>query len=217
MGDGCASRTGAGNRIFKVEVIDIDFLEAVANAIYELFAYKPEIRMARKAKGNWQATYSILYCSSSFCDWLLDVTKNKTVIPDDILNGSQDLIKHFLVGLMDSEGCVSIRKAKDGSVNNHAVVRFLVMSDWCHDVRDLFQRMGTFPSRVYTRKDGALWFYIDTLMYFRKGFWFNIRRLQEKMMEGAQGTRIVHRGPRKKAAQEFRAAWKASRQESLRS
>ena len=184
MGDGYAYLRDERYGYFELEVTDIDFLMEVSKCLNNIFNTKTTIKLVKNAKGNQKAKYHIRLCSSEFACWLVEITKKKSVIPDEILNATHSYQRQFLQGLMDSEAYMGERKYnKDGTVRRAPQLYFSVKSNWLIDIKQMFENLGISTSKIH-QSAGQGRFRIDYKKYLDIGF--NIQRKQEKLEEAVK-------------------------------
>lgn len=81
--------------------------------------------------------------SVQFCNWLLEVTKNKTIVP--IPNEKCDITKSFLEGYLEAEGWVAISKKVYNSrqgIHHRFHMGFAGTDLWVDYIADLLCKQG---------------------------------------------------------------------------
>jgi len=139
----------------------------------------------QKTSGGNQL-YRIVVYGMNFMDYLIKVTNNKHKVPDEIMNGSKEIKKAFLQGLMDSEGCISKRKIKRRKACSFQLT-FGISSLLCYDIQKLFSELGikTGKMTITKFKNGkykiAYRFSINLFDYYKSGMGFSIGWKQERL------------------------------------
>jgi len=131
MGDGSVD-TCNGEYAFEHGSNDVDFLQETQKRIYNVIGVTPAVSPDGTYKGKKGVTkrYSCSLDSKDFCTWVLKITERKTIVPNDVINASEEIRKDFLGALFTCEGTMGTSAT------------FGVTNSWCECVRDLFLGIG---------------------------------------------------------------------------
>ena len=123
-----------------------------------------------------------MICSKELVNYVLDLTKNKTKIPD-IIYKNRNNKKYFIIGLMDSDGWITKVNAKDGYIRYR--VGFKNKFDFTNKIRRLFLHFNVKVGKLREvenyrkkKKTFAYTFSINTFDYC-KNIGFGIKRKQK--------------------------------------
>lgn len=111
MSDGCVFK---GNGL-KLQMSDRDVIEWVADKI----GYKREIK---KTETGFKPSYTIVFCNQEIADIFLryGITERKSLTAD-FPAISDELLPHFIRGIFDGDGSVSVGKRKDTGASYQTV------------------------------------------------------------------------------------------------
>lgn len=190
LGDGYYgknSREGANAKYKYVMLksVDSDFLDKFVKTIEVLTGKKYAIyQTVDKANKNRKPLHICRCYSPELVNETVFLTRNKTEIPNFVIDGDCEDKKQLIQGLMDSEGYItfSLNPLKQSSIS----LWFANTSDWSKDFWYLVQSIGINVSKLYLRKmkDGRKnvhYFKIDILDYVNSGLSFNIKRKSERL------------------------------------
>lgn len=106
MGDGYAKHG------LCFHLVDMEFLIKLKKIMQTLFKENLTIRLSnhKNKKKTWNQAYKLKIFSKNIADYLMESTKNKTIVPIWINN--RRLILNFLSGFIDAEG----HTYKDGAI-----------------------------------------------------------------------------------------------------
>lgn len=167
--DGWISTHGYMRRV-NLKVIDRDFAEAFADACEDLvgtrYSVIPRPPPSPRSKPQWlvQATNKRLY------DWVLEETEAKTKVPTRIFDEPREIQRHFLAGVLDGDGWVTIAPQratrKDGSRGFYVQVGIASTSPWLHELKRLTDMMEL-PSKGprLIKRNNPNWAPIYRLLY----------------------------------------------------
>jgi len=182
MGDGCVT-TQDGKRIFRLNAIDADFVQATKRALEE-FTDRPVWVGLQPVKGG-RPQYQLRCGDSGICDKMVEATNGKQHLPIGWESWSADAKKQFIIGLMDSEGFVA---AKTGTnTGRRFYMGFKSCGDWIRDFVRLIQSVGIEVGKVSDcppYKDGyktPTRFHIKMRSWVKEGMRFNIDRKQSRV------------------------------------
>ena len=174
LGDGCLYY---GKNVYQFSVVseDLDLCEKCQSICLSLFNKSGTIKPIYK--NNHLSYYKLVVCSKKIVDYLHDLTKGKTILPeiDDL-----DLIR----GLMDTDGWISEVHAKDGYIRYR--VGFKNIAHWTPYFHALLQKNGVKVGKLsyravyrYKKRNQDVYvFSINTKDYCNK-VGFGIHRKQE--------------------------------------
>ena len=206
LGDGCILQDKRWVNIgykFQLVCIDYDFIEKVQQSINILLEKLPNIKtvnMTTKGKENRKQQYKMVI-SNIFWKTFVDDTCNKKIIPEYVWNWDKELIKQFIIGIMDSEGYCAKCKKYTGTIYSYQLGIGMAES-YTWDIWRLFQKIGTETTqpqlmlqKVKMRKDGTphkdcFRWQIKIPSFDSSGLYFNIKRKQERVEEYLHKKRI---------------------------
>ena len=172
---------------FGVSSIDKDFIDKIDRSLQTFVPDNVPIHrycnMGDETSTGNQIHRLGVY-NMNLAEYLNKVTDNKHKIPDDIMNGSYEIKKEFLRGMMDSEGWITKKKRKNGYVFQ---ISFGVTSLWCYDVKKLFGDldMKTGKMHIYKFENKKLKdqyvFSINLFDYYNYGMGFSIGWKQARL------------------------------------
>lgn len=191
LGDGFYSKNKKGNYEYvMLKTIDKDFAEKFQEVVENIIGKKYSVYSCKPSKPKEKPFYICKCYASELVKESMELTKNKTEIPNFVKDGDSEIKKSFLQGIMDSEGWVSFTASSLGRWN--ASISFGVTSSWSKDAWYMFRELGIGVSKFYRRnfrkenRKDLLWFTIDILDYVNSGLTFNIRRKRERLEYIAQ-------------------------------
>ncbi len=185
LGDGCVTQSGrTKNLAFRLNTIDMDFAVAVKEALCQL-----------TGKNVWIGTYPVKKSSkpnnglgcvcTDFCNHLVEITKNKTIIPDLVTRWPNDIKKEFIIGLMDSEGYVAEDKRVE--TNRRYFMGYKSCDPWIYDLVNIMHSVGIKTNKLREEKPRKPWYKIPRVFTIKiqswvdAGMYFNIRRKQKRV------------------------------------
>ena len=120
LGDGYITSTRA-SKWFGLQSIDLDFAKTIVDyAADDVCATTPPTVINRVIRNKPRVFYQARINCTDFCDWLLKITKDKTIVPDCIPLANCEITKNFCEGFLDSEGWIAMSKQPRQQNGNHA-------------------------------------------------------------------------------------------------
>lgn len=184
LGDGCVThQTNRLTKVFKMNTIDYDFATTVQNNISEL-GYKCSINKYFNIKYTQGFIYHLgAYSCKDLCNQLVEDTKSKTIIPKYVFEWNIELKKHFIAGLMDSDGFMSHNRNR-----NSYIMGYKKTSAWVPDFYRLITSIGILCSGIrkdyYNKNDKtkfAWLFNIKIKSWIKNNMFFNISRKNDRV------------------------------------
>lgn len=178
--------------MLMLKVCDYDFIDAWKNAIKEITGFDYKISKHNPGVNSHGKRQQFKLRVS--LRWLVDeaenITKHKTEIPLSVLNGSLDVKKSFITGLMDSEGWINFCLS-GGVGQNDMTLGFACGDPWFEDFYHMVQSLGVKTSKIYKRppvkkkngEDGKILhlFRMDIPSYINAGLGFSIKRKADRL------------------------------------
>lgn len=208
LGDGCVTTTGTEKTpVFRLNTIDADFAEAVADALERLTGVKPNINRRSVKRGS--DNYAISRVCRPLTGTLVADTSGKLEIPSYVFSWGKGLKLAFIAGLMDSEGFVGANK---NPTNRRYYMGFKCTSEWVPDFIRILNSVGIKTGKIgyeAPRKPGyraPIRFTIKMQSWIDAGGYFNIQRKQRRVLEWAESGPYERRaiGPRKSTSETTR-------------
>lgn len=207
LGDGCVTKYCVSKPLtFKVNTIDTDFADKISKELSSLC--NTIIHRSQQTDKRWSKN-SVLYqvgCpDQELCLKLRKDTNSKSVIPKYVSGWGNELIKEFVVGLMDSEGYVKGRKTiniENGSTqltNRMFNMGFKSCDTWFFDFMKIVNLLGLKTGKVTVDKpykDGyktPQCFSIKMQSWVDSGMRFNIDRKNRRVDEWNSSPAYAHR------------------------
>lgn len=183
-----AKESGKGPMLM-MKVADYDFIKRWRDCITDITGFEYAISKSSPSGFGKRMMYKVR-CSKR---WLVDKAENETnhksKIPDSVRNGSDEVKKECLIGLMDSEGWINMYLSSLSMCD--ITLGFACADDFFGDVYRMFAELGIKTSKVYKRKpvrkkDGTLakpirLFRIDIHDYINAGMGFSIKRKADRL------------------------------------
>lgn len=165
-------------RVIVMLVKDRDFVEAVAEACFEMTGHRYLVATVLKTDPRpdlWrlQMTHSRLH------DWVFDVTHDRTRIPEAMQKAPKEVQRQFLAGVMDGDGWVSLVKKFDKpgrSISSFTQIGVATTKPWIDDLARLCARLELpthgpdVMKRTGQRVDGSPYLPIRHLRFKAKEF-----------------------------------------------
>lgn len=191
LGDGSVSFAPQhGNYFFSLNAIDKEFVERVAISLEEYFGKKPSVFLD-KTGGGWEKRgtrplWKTVAYGKNKCQYLRDITHDKTVIPKCVWESSRDKQRAFISGVMDSEGYVGRHHNREtGRVQ---YLMGIASTDvWLEDFIRLLEEHGVKCGKRYKEKQVKPWhkpkfrYKINTMSWIKSGCKFTIIRKNERL------------------------------------
>jgi hypothetical protein len=186
LGDGCVDLTKKGWLRFRLNAIDVDFIEATKLALVAVVDRKvwtggPYTDQRSRANRRF---YSLWCGHQPLCETLIDVTANKTRLPAFVFDWPRERQLALIAGLMDSEGFVA---ANSNPTNRRFYMGFKCCDPWVLEFARLLETVGIRIGKVATeepRKPGykaPTRFHIKMQSWVDAGGYFNISRKQRRV------------------------------------
>lgn len=182
--------------LIQFENIDRDFFDNINECLEKIVGRKSSVYEKQPRGISKRVSYFLRTQNKSLFLYLSEKTSWKNLIPDIIMNCSdREIIKHFVAGLMDTDGFIT--KAIDSRKNvlqTEKVGRGWQMTmgigatnSWIFQLKDLMIRWGIGISNFrneglkgYGNKD-MFYFTINKKSFIEKGFFFKIKRKQDRL------------------------------------
>ena len=163
---------------FQIGACDLDYVEKVKNCFNELFGdVKTKILFRNPYGGGKKPVYHWHYTNRDFCEWLVNKTHERKIVPQEILD-DHELGMQMLQGYMDGDG--SIRIQVNFSVDFRGTNK-----DAIEGIAGLFKRTGMRIGKrleYKTKKGTPLFGYsLNVQSFASSNFRFNIARKQERL------------------------------------
>lgn len=184
LGDGFFGKNKNGTHAYlMLKSVDKDFVVKFKETVSAITGKEYSIYTRDPKKKNWNVLHICKCYDPELVAEFKDMTRNKTVVPNSILDGEENTQIAFLQGLMDSEGWISVqlRPMKQSQIT----LAFANTSSWTKDVWHLFRKLGIEVSKLYRsskpNKKELYWFKINIVDYLKKGLSFNIERKRNRL------------------------------------
>ena len=128
LGDGCAY-IGKSSYQFSITSEDKDLCEICNNICLSLFSKSGRI----KKVNNY---YQLIICSKKIVEFLVNSTKNKTTIPEDVYDSKENMIS-FIQGIMDTDGWICRVNPSDGYVRYRTGFKNIAL--WSKNIYDILE------------------------------------------------------------------------------
>jgi hypothetical protein len=186
LGDGSLSYAGNVERAtFRLSAVDLDFVEATADAVGVVTGKRPAINVYPEKRGR--DVNAITRRDQALASRLLEETEAKQRLPLGMIQKwPRDWQMAVVAGLMDSEGFVA---ANSNKTNRRYYMGFKCTAPWVPDFIVLLQSLGIRIGKIQTeapRKEGYLAptrFTIKMQSWIDAGGYFNIARKQRRVEE----------------------------------
>lgn len=191
LGDGFYGKAGWSNKAngrkyayVMLKAIDWDFVNNFREKVKKITGKSYSIYKSNPKKKNRNILYICKCYSPKIVEESARLTKNKTEIPNFIMDSEPEIQKQFLQGLMDSEGYVTM--SLSSLKQWHVGIYFANTSAFTKDVWHMFHNVGISTSKLSIRKmkddrKDVFWFKIDILDYVEAGMTFNIKRKRDRL------------------------------------
>jgi hypothetical protein len=131
LGDGCTYNS-KGSYQFSITSEDKDLCDICNNICLSLFSKSGRI----KKVNNY---YQLVICSKKIVEILIDLTKNKTIIPKIIYKDKENMTG-FIQGVMDTDGWICKVNPSDGYIRYR--VGFKNTAIWTKDVYNILKQLN---------------------------------------------------------------------------
>jgi hypothetical protein len=188
--DGCINKHSGGYLRFCFGCIDKDFAEKVAKHLEIIL--KKEVRVLEQNRGNKrQLMYNVYTNCTDFCEWVLEITKFKTLIPKDIYS-SIPIIKHnFISGFLDGDGYIGKNKVKNFTTFRYQIGYCSTDLNFCNQFNELVSSVGV---QIRSKKQSIVGSYenstipvhhfrFNVISFLRSGCNFTIKRKEIRLLE----------------------------------
>ena len=148
FGDGWISKNN-----FGLKVCDIEFLEKWRRCCLIVLGRAGNISThthIEEHQKNWRPSFTSSVRDVNFCDYVLELTKSKTIIPDIVKQASKECKLEFCAGFFDSEGMIAARY--DGTKAAHYSATVYNTQIFIYDIRQLFLDIDLLPKKVNIEK-----------------------------------------------------------------
>lgn len=192
LGDGFYGKPSPprGSAYVMLKSIDRDFVERWQAVLEEITGRQYAIGTLKPAAKNRRPLHFAKCYNKELVEESIEVTRDKTVVPNGILMADALVKKSFIQGLMDSEAWITAKLQSLGACT--VQMTFGVTDPWIRDVHTMFGELGIGVSRIYTRKfkddpkylkprKNLMYFNIDILEYVDAGLGFNIKRKSDRL------------------------------------
>lgn len=172
-----------------LKVCDYEFAEKWMNCITTLTGKKRVIIPIKQDNPKHRTQYLVRCHAAALVDECENLTKHKTVIPEEVWSYGANAKKAFVMGLMDSEGWINC--ALSSLKINDLTLGFGCCDPWFFDFVKLVNDLGIKTSKIYTRpaklkKNGEMGrkihiIRLDILDYIDAGLDFAIKRKSDRL------------------------------------
>lgn len=197
LGDGWFGYIKANRSyLFRIDCIDADFAQATADALENILNKSITISYITKRPKNKKPIYSISVNCKELEDFFLKDSLRKQKIPDWVMETKdRNLIKEFAAGLLDSDGWMAKSKTKNSSIVYQLGVAG--SNGWIIDFHKLLQVNGLKTGRINRMKSNSgrkkmLRFLINKWSFIENGFYFKIKRKQDRVNEFSKTRKHWH-------------------------
>lgn len=175
--------------MFRLNSIDYDFMERVANILQKIVGRRPNIRKMKKRNKKHSDAWEMAIMAKDLTKFLELETDKKQRLPYFVFNKPLDWQKEFLAGILDGDGWISIQESapnkKTGHIRTAAKIGFVGIKDsYMKDMQKLLTKMGIIYSYNDRKRSDALQEmreYIIRPKYFvEAGLYFRIERKVKK-------------------------------------
>ncbi len=188
---------------FSLKAIDKDFVEFTLSCIKKIIpeckatVYEQKARIRYWGNGAKPSKCQKQYCLNvgftKFKDFFIEQTGNKHHIPLVIWDASLAIKKWFVAGLMDGDGYITKKKrASSNEKVQYQVGMGGVSEGWIYEFVKLLNKCGVNTgkeqiSKDKNRKTPFTTFTIKTSDFKEKGFFFKIKRKQDRLKDFIDG------------------------------
>lgn len=193
MGDGFYEKPTPPRTPARVmlKAVDLDFVEYWRDTIARLCGKSYSIAVYKYHNSKRRDLYYCRVYAPEFAIESLNLTKGKTVIPNEIKFGGTEVKKGFLQGVMDSEAWITAKLVCFGPSRIQMTVG--VTDPWLIDLHKMFEELNIPTGKILTRKfkdnpkylksrKDLFYFDIDILSYIEAGLGFNIKRKADRLV-----------------------------------
>jgi hypothetical protein len=185
LGDGSVTVRTQNNVNFNLGTIDPDFAEATKQALFDITGRVAKINVVSVKPKSDKPCHTLRCACGDFGLHLKEVTKNKTIIPDDVHSWDDEIKKSFVSGLMDSEGFVAEGKNRITLTPCRYFMGFGCCDTWFFDFIRVLESLGIQIGKVRHEilKSGKTMrrFTIKLNSWITSGCRFNIKRKQDRV------------------------------------
>jgi hypothetical protein len=192
MGDGFTERYKPGSSVVYIglKAIDKDFVEHYQAVMFRLTGQLYKMRIEGETKPNRHPRFRCRVGNRELVELTRNETALKETIPASVMNGTLDMKKSFIQGVMDSEAWISCSLNPIGPSSIQLSVG--VTSSWIKQLHQLFAEVGVSTTKIGTRihKDDPKYlkprkdfhsFSIHIQEYVDAGLSFNIKRKRDRL------------------------------------
>jgi intein/homing endonuclease len=132
--------------MFRLNSIDYDFMDRVANILQRIVGRRPNIRKMKKRSKNHSDAWEMAIMARNLTEFLEEETNKKHRVPYFVFEKPLDWQKEFLAGVLDGDGWISITESKPnkktGHVRKSAKIGFVGVKDsYMRDMQKLLTKM----------------------------------------------------------------------------
>lgn len=174
--------------LFRLNSIDYDFMERVADILEELGGKRPNIREVIRRSKNHSQAWEMAITNHELCEWLERVTDKKQKLPEFVFRMSLDWQKEFLAGILDGDGWISLTEQTNkttGHIRKAARIGFIgIKNSYMLDIQKLLAKMGIVYSYRDRQRENHLQemreYTIRPKYFVEAGLYFRIERKVKK-------------------------------------
>lgn len=185
LGDGCIQVRTPHNVGFRLGTIDPDFAEATKQALFDVTGRTATITVHSVWPKSAKPNHCLQCACGDFGLHLKEVTQNKTIIPAFVHGWDDEIKKHFVSGLMDSEGFVAEGKNRITLTPCRYFMGFGCCDSWFLDFKKILESLGIQTGQVRHEllKSGKTMrrLTIQLRSWIKSGCRFNIKRKQDRV------------------------------------
>lgn len=182
---------GRHGPFLMLKACDLDMVEAWRDAIEQIVGFRYAISKHNPGRGSGarRMQWKIRPSNPDLVREAEAMTQHKSVIPQQIINGSQETKAAFVQGLMDSEGWINCLLTSIGQCD--LTLGFGCADPWFDEFYQLVHSLGVLTSRIYkrppvTKKNGEPGkairiFKLDIPSYMKAGLSFAITRKRDRL------------------------------------
>jgi DNA-binding transcriptional regulator WhiA len=184
LGDGFFGCNGNGTHAYlMLKAVDRDFVEKFRDTIEKVTGKTYSVYSLKEEHPKHKPLFLCKCYATELVAEFKEITRDKSMIPNFIMDGDDTIKKSFLQGLMDSEGWITVI-LNSLKISNIAL-NFGNTASWTKDVCRMFNECGITTSKIYTKnqqeKKALFWFSLDIMEYINAGMTFNIKRKRNRL------------------------------------
>lgn len=192
LGDGFTERYKPGSSVVYIglKAIDKDFVEHYQQVLLTLTGKLYKMHVEAESGPNRHPRFRCRVGDRQLVELTRTETALKETIPASVMQGTADMKKSFIQGVMDSEAWIQCSLNPIGPSTIQLSVG--VTNDWIKQLHQLFSEVGVETTKIGTRKHGDdpkylkprkdfHSFSIHILEYVDAGLSFNIKRKRDRL------------------------------------